>query len=261
MQYLTTGAGGQSPYMLRAHLPVREPGPKKIVKFPISLQRDTSSYHFTPRPAETWLEITPLSEDGSGQTKPQEPYVFYDTNFEPDEPVPVVVCPAVEWGDWPKAQIKFWCKGRVTEPVLRIGLRELKYRTPQPVPDVSGVQIRVEHSDSNGVFRVYVAEKHNAESPGVSDALRIAFQTGPQFKPIRVLHQFDSNAELATHSFEFESTDGAAIVNDEASQVVVTRASDIKDGALQLAADSAIEVPVRPAGGYHRPTASVSNGQ
>ncbi|HJQ81073.1 MAG TPA: hypothetical protein VJ828_14020 [Lacipirellulaceae bacterium] len=261
--FLTNGAGGQSEYILRAHLPVRRQGSENVVEFPISLQRDTNASHFTFRPAEVWLEITPLSVDGAGQTKPQQPYVFYDTNFEPYEPVPVVVCPTMDWRNWPKAQIKFWCKYRRTEAVLRIGLRDATYRTPQTVPDVNGVQIRVETSPpstSSGVYRVYVAEKHSAESPGVGDALRVQFLTHPDCKPLRVRHQFDSDAGLATHSFEFQESDRETIENYDGSQIFVTLARDIKDGALQLAADSAIEVPVQPAGGYHT-TGAVSTGR
>jgi Mg-chelatase subunit ChlD len=250
MEHLTSGAGGESQYILRAHRPVRRLGSENVVEFPISLQRDTKASHFTPRPAETWLEITPLGEDGSGQTKPQQAYVFYDTNFEPDEPVPVLVCPAAGWRDWPKAKLRFWCKSRLTEPVLRIGLRDATYRTLKNVPEVNGVQVRVETSESGGVYRVVVAEKHGSESPGVSDALRIGFQTDPYFKPIRVRHQFDSEAGIATHSFEFQAADRAAIERFEGSQVVVTRASDIKDGALQISGESELEVSVPVPGGY-----------
>jgi hypothetical protein len=249
MEHLTSGAGGESQYILRAHRPVRRQGSENVVAFPISLQRDTRVSHFTPRPAETWLEITPLSEDGTGQTTPQQPYVFYDTNFEPDEPVPVIVCPAIGWRDWPKAKLRFWCKFRLTEPVLRIGLRDATYRTLKNVPEVNGVQVRVETSEFGGVYRVVVAEKHGAESPGASDALRIGFQTDPYFKPIRVRHEFESEAGAATHSFEFQAADRRAIERFEGSQVLVTRASDIKDGALQISSESELEVAVP--GDYH----------
>jgi hypothetical protein len=258
---LVNGAGGsETDLILRAHRPVRQQGAESIVRFPISLQRETRESHFTPRPAETWLEITPLSDNGSGQTDEEQPYVFYDTNFEPDEPVPVVVCPALDWHDWPKARINFWCKYRVTEPILEIGLRDANYRTPQNVPDVNGIQLRVETFESGGAYRVYVAENHGAESPGVDDALRIQFETDPQLKPTRVRHQFDKAKGLATHTFEFRATDREAIESFDGSRIVVTRAADIKDGALQLAADSPLEISVQQAGGFHT-TGAVSNGQ
>lgn len=97
--------GKVSPFILRVRSPqfVIE---KDLVNvtFPISLQRDPRAYHFTERPVETWVEITPVAENA-------QPYVFYDTNFEPDKPVPVLKWTA---SDWPKeateARVRFWCK-------------------------------------------------------------------------------------------------------------------------------------------------------
>jgi hypothetical protein len=260
-KYLVAGDGGSpTEYILRAHRPVRRQGSENVVEFPVSLQHDPRESHFTRRPAEAWLEITPLSESGSGRTVEHQPYVFYDTNFEPAEPVPVLVCPAVEWQGWPKARIRFWCKDRVTKPALEIGLRESKYRTPQPVPETSGIQLRVETFESGDLFRVYVVENHGPESPGVDNGLRIGFQTHPQCKPVHVRHQFDKDKGLATHTFDFRASDSETIKDDAGSRIVVTLAADIKDGAWQLAADSPLELSVQAAGGFHT-TGGASSGQ
>jgi hypothetical protein len=254
---LRNGAGGpETDYILRVHLPVRS---ESAVEFPISLQQDTREFHFTPRPAETWLEVTPLSAASSGQPEELAPYVFYDTNYVPNESVPVVVWRANEWKDWTNARISFWCKFRATDPAFAIRLRDANYRDFQSVPDLNGVQLRVETRESGGVYQVYVVENHSAQSAGV-DSLRIQFQTDPQYKPSRVQHQFDRNTRIATHSFEFPSSERARIESFDGSRVLITRASDIKEGALQISGDSAIEISVQPAGVYHT-TGGVSNGQ
>jgi hypothetical protein len=252
---LSNVAGGPD-YILRVHLPVRS---ESAVDFPISLQQDTRASYFTPRPAETWLEVAPLSEANSGQSDEAAPYVFYDTNFVPNEPVPVLVWRANDWKDWTKARISFWCKVRPTDPAFAIRLRDANYRDFQNVPDLNGVQLRVETRESGGVYQVYVVENHSAQSAGV-DSLRIQFQTDPQCKPSHVQHQFDRNTRIATHSFEFPSSERARIESFDGSRVLITRASDIKEGALQISGDSAIDVSVQPAGVYHT-TGGVSNGQ
>jgi hypothetical protein len=256
--YLRQGAGGQETrYLLRVHQPVRSEG--SLVEFPISLQRDTHESHFTQRPAEIWLEITPLDDSESGQLNQHEPYVFYDTNFAPDQPVPVVACPAVDWRNWPRARVKFWCKYRATDPVLAVGLRDASYRTPQNVPSVNGVQLRVDTSESRGIYRVYVAEYHSEPVTDI-DALRVQLHTHPQYKPKFVRHQFDREARLATHSFEFDASQRKGIEDFEGSRIVVTKADDIKDAALQIAEDSPIEVSVQVDSGFHT-TGAGSNGQ
>jgi hypothetical protein len=117
----------------------------------------------------------------------------------------------------------------------------------------------VETRESGGVYQVYVVENHSAQSAGV-DSLRIQFQTDPTCKPSHVQHQFDRNTRIATHSFEFPSSDRGRIESYDASQILITRASDIKEGALQISGDASIEISVQPAGVYHT-TGGVSNGQ
>jgi hypothetical protein len=104
-----------------------------------------------------------------------------------------------------------------------------------------------------------VVENHSAQSAGV-DSLRIQFQTDPACKPSHVRHEFDRNTRIATHSFEFPSSDRGRVESFDGSQILITRASDIKERALQVSGDSAIEIGVQPAGVYHT-TGGVSNGQ
>jgi hypothetical protein len=261
---LTQGAGGtESNYVLRVHQPTR---PEGAAEFPVSLQLDPRVSHFTPRPAETWLEVTPISR-GSGGTSDQgssdqnESYVFYDTNFVPREPVPVLSWQAIDWqDDWTSARIQFWCKLNPTQPVHTIRLQDLTYREFQNVPEVDGVQLKVEASpEAGGIYRVYVVENHEAR-PAKIHSLRVQFETDPQLKPSRVRHQFDSKTGLATHSFEFPLEVAARIQSFAGSRIMIARADDIKEGALQASGDSAIEVNVQPPGDYHT-TGAVANGQ
>jgi hypothetical protein len=256
---LANGAGGpETNYILRVHRPVRR---KESVEFPVSLQQDTNVSHFTPRPAETWLEVTPLSANGTGESSQFAPYVFYDTNYVKDEPVPVLSWEAIDWPDESKrARIQFWCKLRGTDHLHTIGLRDAAYRDFQKVPQVAGVQLKVETStEPDGTYRVHVVENHGPQSPGI-DALRVQFQTDPRYKPTRVTHQFDRDTGIATHSFYYRSDLREAIERDERSRVVLTRADAIKDGAMQISGDSAIEVDVQPVGGFLS-TGAVSNGE
>ena len=55
------------------------------VRFPFSIQR--ADRQFTPRPAESWIEVTPLLADK--RAAPSK-YFFYDTNYQPRTTVPVL---------------------------------------------------------------------------------------------------------------------------------------------------------------------------
>ena len=67
-------------------------------------KRTLGAFHFTERPVETWVEITPLARNAQS-------YVFYDENFEPNTPVPVLNWTALNWPpEATEARIRFWCK-------------------------------------------------------------------------------------------------------------------------------------------------------
>jgi hypothetical protein len=92
--------------------------------FRLSLQNNDPAL-FSPRPAEAWVQITPLVEG-----KPAEglfSYPFYDLNFEDDRPVPVLECTAPRWPEGAKqASINLWFKiAQATPPSRAASIAEI----------------------------------------------------------------------------------------------------------------------------------------
>jgi hypothetical protein len=206
-----------------------------------------SRYHFTERPKETWVEVTPVKNDGSDA----QSYVFYDRNFEPQEPIPVLKWTALDWPeDANRARIRFWCRpttrtpGKELSDVLRAG------------GSIGGVQISApEPTTVNGQLRIQVVEKHSPQS--AIDSLRVGFAADSRVFPLRVIHEFDRRNRRVVHSFYFppESRTGIA---DRLSRIDVTLAEEIKRGALQLPTDSGIEVSVGESDDVFSPDATAS---
>ena len=87
-----SGSDEGGPLLERVHRPLSA---DRNVEFRISLQRSMPSaasdrandWRWTRRPLETWVEITPLNSKGQPAA---QSYPFYDTNFAPDQPVPLL---------------------------------------------------------------------------------------------------------------------------------------------------------------------------
>jgi hypothetical protein len=228
----------RKPVVLRVHLPLRDKA-MNSVQFPISIQVDPAADHFTQRPLETWVEITPRKDNVStGQ-----PYVFYDVNFEPHEPVPVLKWTALNWPkDANKACIRFWCKYTPTAATQTIPLENLLNKK-QPV---AGVELSATASNEGNRFAVHIDERHGPQSPGIDD-LRIGFDTESHYKPLHVSHKFDAQSGVATHAYYFPTELQENIEPPGRARVVVTRGSDIKDAAMQTPPDGVV-VPVSAEG-------------
>jgi hypothetical protein len=164
---LVNGVGGNATnYIFRVHRPVRREG---TVRFPVSLQVDPAVDHFTKRPVETWVEVTPLA----GGTAAPETYVFYDRNLEPDTPVPVLMWTAQNWPQQADhARVKCWYKYDVTDPVQTIPWRQVvnrpeSFEKAQRVPGVPGVQVSVESSnEADGNYRIDI-DRADSREPSV----------------------------------------------------------------------------------------------
>jgi hypothetical protein len=109
------------------HQHVRAAGGR--VEFPISIQ-NSDEKQFSRRPAEAWIEITPIG----AATEKFSRLLFYDLQFETGRPVPVLVCPAT---DWPaaaeRAQIDLFFKSdqTPTQPQLRRPVVEAERAPPE----------------------------------------------------------------------------------------------------------------------------------
>ncbi len=239
---------GHGAMIFRAHQPLREKG-KNSVRFPISIQIEPKTYHFTRRPLETWVEITPISDAAS----PFDPYVFYDVNYEPKTPVPVLEWTATNWpADANQARIRFWCKAEPTAAAQVVALHDLLAAKQS----IAGVDISAKSVSNGDAYSVLIEERHGPQSPGIED-LRIQCDAGAN-KPLRVVHHFDALRHIATHSYYFPPELRDNIERSSSTSIVITKARDIKDGALQLPSDG-LTVPIQARGELF-PESATANG-
>jgi len=207
------------------------------VRFPIALQQEEG--RFTPRPAEVWIEIQPRVPAALQSPR----YYFYDVNYQPDRPVPVLEWLAQNWpAEAREAEIRLWCKPAktvVTSEVLLSTVANL------PPPSGSGFEVNevpgmtyqarlLRDVDGPGSVRVAIVERHNAESAGVG-SVKVELDAQPQ----RIVRQFDPENRLALHTFYFTGFDDAAA--DRLRIQFTTRAS-LQAKAWQLEEPLVVDV-------------------
>ena len=190
-----------------------------------------------PRPAEAWIEIRPLE---SGRPS-DAPYLFYDSNFEPDMP-----CPVLEWlaTDWPAAarQAEIRASFKMTRsPETRVSVGSLANRAPdqgsgatlEGLPGFT-YQIRARRGEQGGeLYRVDVVERYAADSVGVG-AVKVELLPRPR----RVVHRFDAPNRIAVHTF-YVAADDRTIGTYE---VVFTRRRDMQADAILLREPAVIDI-------------------
>jgi hypothetical protein len=123
-------AANAEKFFVGFHQPQRLTG---FTLFPISIQNDNEA-EFSPRPAEAWIEITPV-----GAAPPDEvrPLVFYDLEFESGRPVPVLLCRAMNWPpEARRARIDLFFKMQRTDTALRFPVRDVEGRKETPELDL-----------------------------------------------------------------------------------------------------------------------------
>ncbi|MCA9131958.1 MAG: VWA domain-containing protein [Planctomycetales bacterium] len=254
---LITQHGAATDHVLRVHQPRR--GPAGSLQLPISWQRrDTrahaadSRWRVTQRPAQVWAELQPLSAN----KEPLGPaYVFYDANYEADQPVPVMQLVA---GDWPaagvKAELRLWCQppgvarfelppppsARATSntgsasPVASAELDStLAFRDAleSPLTVAPQVTLRAQRllADADQEFQRlrFILQFHDDHASVTS--LKLSVPTTAPVQPARVVRQFDTAHRLAVHTFYFRQPVG------ELSEVIeLTNRQHELDGAWQL---------------------------
>jgi hypothetical protein len=98
----------------------------RIANFFVQVQ-DLDRSHFTPRPAEAWIEIHP--DFGGHEVNPAEIFRFCDLNFLDGQSVPQIVCQARDfpWATANRAHITIWfANSLVTDGVTIVTVDELK---------------------------------------------------------------------------------------------------------------------------------------
>ncbi len=221
-------SGLDTNWRLGVHRPVRN---NEGARFPISIQR--TDRQFTTRPAETWIEITPVVD---GKRTATTPYIYYDANFEPRTTAPVLDWFADAWpGAATQAEVRGWIKYSHTKPDWTVKLKDVANQLPanglgaslEGLPGVS-YQVRSRRGEAPGSpMRVAVIERHEDNSAGLGS---LKVELYPQ--PAHIVHRFDQEHSLATHIFEIDQSDEQTAGNYE---LRFTRRDSVQSGAMQLA--------------------------
>ena len=237
-------AGGNGQIIARVHRPSRG---ENGVNFPISIQDPDS--HFTPRPSQIWIEVTPVMD---GAESRRSTYYFYDANFETKTPVPLVSWNASNWPTAATAaDVRVWVKYEPTPNLQSISIEQVKQNLQRfsegiAVNGVEGVKLSINfmanRDDSAGLI-LQVTESHSDRSKGVG-SIRVGLETDEAIVPSRVTHHFEAANSMAVHTFEFDRSNAEVFLSSAKSRVCVQSRAASHEGAWQLQAGQAIRVEV-----------------
>ena len=168
---------------------------ERLAKFFISIQNYNLT-KFSPRPAEAWVEITPINEDGEAEGAI---YRFCDLDFSPGRPVPVLECEARRFphDTCKKARTQVWFSMEQTrvDAVVTATVADLKKREEI----IDGVRISADVvKESNASVAVRIREQRMEKDTGKFQPGRVKIQMNPL--PLRVEHDYDARR----HTFYFE---------------------------------------------------------
>ena len=206
---------------------------------PFSFQR--ADRHFTPRPAEVWIEVTPRSAD---QLRVFPGYAFYDADYAGKKRVPLL-----EWNvrDWPaaadRAEVRVFGKATKTPPTATVALTAVADRTPpsgeghllEGVPGFN-YQVRTRRDADGWPLRVRLLERHGADSAGVG-SVKVEMVPVPQ----RILHQFDAENRMTLHTFYYGG-ENRQVPADPEIQIHFTTRQELETDAWQI--EQPLSVPV-----------------
>ena len=235
-------AGESGRMIVRVHRPSQR---NNGVNFPISIQAPDS--HFTPRPIQLWIEVTPVvSNVGS----PRQTYYFYDANYEPKTPVPLVSWNASNWpASATAADVRVWAKYEPTPILQAILVEQVKQNLQRYADGVAvngvegvklGINIMANRVDSGGL-EVQITESHSDRSKGVG-SIRVGLETDESIAPSRVTRLFDPDNNMAVHTFEFETSNAEVFLASSRSRVTIQSRVAAHEGAWQLQAGQPIRV-------------------
>jgi hypothetical protein len=212
---------------------------QETVTFQVSLQH--TDQHFVPRPAETWIEVTP---QGTLDEESVVPFIFYDIPPEPGTSVPLLNLPAYGWpAGATRAQVRIWSKRGATLPTHSVPLAEVADRVPAEgagydVPGIAGVTYQARTAGGAGqALLVGLVERHDAASPGI-DAMRVELSPPPD----QAIHQFDPRNRVVLHAFTYERPAGDLKSN---LQVRFTSKTAAHSGADHLSQPVVVDVSDR----------------
>jgi hypothetical protein len=240
-------SGDMQELLARVHRPSLHNGG---VTFPISVQ--DPDLHYTPRPSQWWIEITPLTDQ---EAVAQSNYVFYDTHYTPKLPVPFCAWHASNWpASATQADVNIWAKYADTPALYSISVQDLqrdsqRYALPNEIPGFPGARLQVQVlSDiaANGAVQIQVTEMHNNQSPGIG-SLRVLFENHDWGMPRRIIRRFEPANKIAIHTFEFAPQLASDIFNSPQARIVLSTKSAVLDGAFHVEGGQPIRVEIVPA--------------
>jgi len=207
--------------------------------FPVSFQREDQG--IPQRPAQIWVEIVPLVQ---GRLRADDGYLFYDENYEPDMPVPVIRC---RCRNWPKeadqAAIRLWCAERPVEPDEVVPLAQVADQTPPSgegfeLKNIPGVRYQVRTiapSRPAERMQVRIVERHRPDVPIY--AMKVELFPLPR----HIVHEFDTEHGIVLHSFELDSPAGKT---DAAPQLRFTARAHFTDAAWRIEQPVTVGIPL-----------------
>ncbi|TVS13001.1 MAG: VWA domain-containing protein [Planctomycetaceae bacterium] len=197
---IAPGSAAGTNYRVGLHRTIRS---SQAVIFPISFQ--TADETIPVRPGHVWIEITPIGRDRNAVA---ESYVFFDANYEPNLPVPVMHCRCSDWpAEATQAELRVWCLPQPIESAEVIPLTAVADRLPPtengfPVKRTNGVYYQVRQIAPNATgdpLRIRVVQRHESGIPIHALKLDLA-------PPARhVVRRFDAQQGVVLHDFEFDA--------------------------------------------------------
>lgn len=226
-------------FVVTALRPRRDGG---VIPFRLAVQNGDRR-RFSPRPAEYWVEITPIAADDRGGPQRLEPYVFYDASFVA-APAPVLSCPARNWPpEADSAEIELFFKLFPTPATRRVLLADIS-RGEHPDDQLelrlkSGERVRfaltiAEVEGQTNTWQVDVAEIHSGGEGGLA-GVKVAWSHGAG----RAVRRFYAGDGRIQHSFLFPGVRREQLDNYE---LCLTTREALEENAARL--EQPIRVPV-----------------
>jgi hypothetical protein len=117
------------------------------------------------------------------------------------------------------------------------------------VPGVSLQVVTAAGTRPGEPYRIGIVERHAAGGPDVH-GLKVGLATS--VRPEEVIHEFDAEHRVVTHTFVFRNVDPKTLEDDARSQILLTPRDTARAGAWQL--EEAAVVDISDPAGLIKPT-------
>ena len=214
-------------WFVGAHQVRREP---QAVRFPLSIQNGDPT-GFSPRPEEMWAEVRPRTADNALGA----PYVFWDIEWQPSRPVPVIDLVAPAWpANAVAAEIRVWFRFKPTPPGTVIPLADLVPGVERvfDINNMPGSRVRLFLQPLGGEPEALltVTEEHDSIPAGDLPVVRVAVPGSCT----KVIHAWQPGTTQVQHSFTLATVRGQLAPN---AACLITDRREILKGAVGLEDD------------------------